>query len=517
MKLNGTRLILWVSILAYILYFGILSILRYRTLYASYYDLGIMYQTVFNTYRALATFDFSRILEMTNTMGPEQITRMAIHNDILLAFLAPFFLVNSSPAMLLVIQTVVLGLGALVVYNLTTNVLESFKQKQIVAFVFSLAWLCYAPMERSNLYDFHAVVIATTMLIAMYYYWSIRRYRVSLVLFLLSLLAKEQVSLTTALFGIYVLLYSVPLKLLMRPFTTYKQILKHIREDDVNFRFGLSIGAVSVAWFVLSIFVIIPFFRGGHHFAVERYGELGDGPGSIILAFFTNPGSVYTQLMKGDPLRYLSLLLGPLGFLSLLSPLHLLIVSPEFAVNLLSNSANMRNIIYHYTAVIQPFVFISAMYGFRNAARLLSRGPKTKKYPPLAGKLPLVLCALIIVFSSFYSYMHGPLFFAKNREIHPIMYPNKERFFVYSWADQLQDDQIKVSASGQLSPFFTNRRYFYTFSKYYPRADYVIIRPTEVYNYPEKNELIPAYEQLTRDTRFKLVQKEDNFEVYKKL
>ena len=516
MKINGTKLILWISVLAYILYFGILSIFRYRTLYASYYDLGIMHQTVFNTYRALATFDFSRILEMTNTMGPEQITRMAIHNDILLAFLAPFYFVNSTPATLLAIQTIMLGIGALVVYYLTFQVIGAVRGRQYIALLFSLAWLLYPPMQRSNLYDFHAVVIATTMLIAMYYYWTIRRYRVSLVLFLLSLLAKEQVSLTTALFGVYVLLYSVPLKLLTRPFTKYKQMVKHIREDDVNFRFGMTIVAVSIVWFILSIFVIIPFFRGGHHFAVERYGELGDGPGSIILAFFTNPGSVFAQLIKGDPVRYISLLLGPVGFLSLLSPVHLLIAAPEFAVNLLSNSGNMRNIIYHYTAVIQPFVFISAIYGFKNAARLLSRGP-TKKDHEIKGAVPIILCGIIIVFSSYYVYMHGPLFFAKNRELHPFRYPGKERFFVYPWAQELQDDQIKVSATGQLSPFFTNRRYFYTFSKYYPRADYVIIRPTEVYNYPEKNELIPVYEQLTRDTRFKLVQKEDNFEVYKKL
>src|SRR5438046_1541845 len=85
------------------------------------------------------------------------------------------------------------------------------------------------------------------------------------------------------------------------------------------------------------------------------------------------------------------------------------------------------------------------------------------------------------------------------------------------WANKLKDEKIKVSTTGQLSPFFTSRRYFYTFSQYYYLADYVVLRPNEIYNYPEKDVLIPVYEKLVADKNYQLIYKKDNFEVYKRI
>lgn len=496
----------------YTLYFGILSIQRYKTLYASYYDLGIMHQTVYNTFRAIQTFDFSRILEMTNTTGPEQIYRMAIHNDILLAFLAPFYFINSTPKMLLVIQTVVLALGAVVVFKLTKQVFHDRKWKEKAALVFAFSWLLYFPMQRANLFDFHAVVLSSTMLLAMYYFWLTRRFRVSLLLFLLSIISKEQVALTTFMFGLYVLFHDVKPELFRHPVKRYREILKKIKKDGPNYRFGLVVIVTSIVWFILSVFVIIPFFHGGHHFATVRYGDLGDSPAKILLTVFTNPVSVVSELSRHDILSYLFLVLGPLGFLSLLSPIHLLIVLPEFAINLLSNDGGMRNLFFHYAAVIQPFVFISAIYGFGTVLRFVrsfahAHDDKAVKY---------VLGYLLVVTLGF-SYFKSPLIYSKEKEIHPFRYPQKEAMYVRPWEKILKDENIRVSATGQIAPHFAGRRYLYTFSKHYPAADYVIVRPSEVYNNWEQGAHIPAYKQLVRDTRFKLIEKKDNFEIYKKV
>lgn len=109
---NKTIIILWFFIVVYIAYFSYFTILRLRTLYASYFDLGIMHQTVFNTYKAIAEKDISKILELTNPFNSLQIKRMAIHNDFLLALLSPFYFIYAGPQTLLVIQTIVLALGA---------------------------------------------------------------------------------------------------------------------------------------------------------------------------------------------------------------------------------------------------------------------------------------------------------------------------------------------------------------------------------------------------------------------
>lgn len=505
-----TSKILWVAIAFYIVYFCVLSVQRYRTLYASYFDLGIMHQTVYNTFRAMQTLDGSRILEMTNVFGPDQIKRMAIHNDVLLAFLAPFYAISSTPETLLIIQSVVLGLGAWIIYKISQLVFHDKKYQRHASLMFSVGWLLYPPLQRSNLFDFHAVVLSTTLLAGLYYFWRIRKYALAGTVFILSILSKEQVALTTGFFGLYTLYTCIaPPRLLLNPWRNRRKIIELVGKDRQRYVFGISVIAVSALWFLLSFFVIIPGFRGGHHFATERYGQLGESPAQIIQTVFTNPQAVMQQIAKGNPIEYLWHILGPLGLLSLFSPLQLLLAAPEFAINLLSNEPSMRNIFFHYTAVLTPFIFISAMYGFKNVETYLHHRVLGRKSAPI---LLGYLGAMIIAFS----YTMGPLFFAKTREIHPFAYPQKEAAYVHSWAKILQDESIKVAATGQVAPHFASRRYLYTFSKYYPFADYVIVRPSEVYNNWEKGVHIPAYEQLVRDARFKLIEKRENFEVYKK-
>lgn len=475
------RLLLYFFVLSYIIYFSFFTILRYRTLYASYFDLGIMHQTVFNTYKAIVEKDPGRFLELTNPFGGNQIKRMAIHNDLLLAFLAPLYFIYSGPETLLVLQSVVLGLGALAIFGIARKIFANSKQHELMGLIFSFAYLFYSPMQRSNIFDFHAVTFSTSFLLFMFYLWLDQRYVWSGIFFLLSLLSKEQVALTTLFFGSY--------------FFTRKR-------KSPGWQFSLMVIALSAGWFLLSMWYIIPLFRGEQHFALPYYGDFGEKPIGVIMGIFRNPYSIVKYVFHIDSLRYFIFLLGPLGFLSLLSPLQLLIALPEFAINLLSNNWNMRNIIFHYTAVIQPFVFISSIYGARVFARF-----KIKKL------FPVLLLAISLVFS----YFKGPLLYSREAEIHPFLYPQKERSDVFLWSNILKDETIKVSTTGQLAPFFTSRRYFYIFSQYYYLADYIIARPTEIALYPGKELLIPVYEKLKKDSRYTIIYLRENFEVYKKI
>lgn len=450
-------------ILLYIGYFSYFTILRYKTLYSSYFDLGIMHQTVYNTYQAIKRQDMSRFLELTNPFGPEQIKRMAIHNDILLAFMAPFYFIYSGPETLLVIQTVVLALGAWAIFLIAKKVFEEEKRKDLIGLVFVTAYLLYPPMQRANIFEFHAVTLATTTLLFMFYFWLVKKYKWSFFFFILSIFAKEQVALTTLFFGMYA--------------------FYHNRRDKINVKYSLLIAIASVIWFAASMLVIIPYFRGGNHFALNYYTDF------------------WKSLFHIDTLRYFFLLLGPMTFLSLLSPLHLFIALPEFGINLLSNNWNMRNIVFHYTSVIQPFVFISAIYGLKK----------------INIKYLLVMVMVILSSSLLFSYFIGPLPYSMLRDIHPFLYPQKERTEAAFWKNLLKNKQLKISVTGHMAPLFSSRRYFYNFSKDYYLADYVVLNIDEIYNYPEKDTLIPAYEKLRKDKRFRHIYKNENLEVYKKI
>lgn len=471
-------------IVIYSIYFSYFTILRNRTLYSSYFDMGIMHQTVFNTYKAISTLDFSRVFELTNPFGPEQIKRMAIHNDFTLGLFSLFYFFHSGPETLLVLQSIILALGAFFVYRLTQVILPKVKGVHFLSFSLATSYLLFTPMERANIFDFHAVTLATTFLLGMLYFWLVKKYYWSFIFFCLSLFSKEQIALTLIYFSLYIL------------WLQWKS--KEKNRNEVYF--GILLGGVSVLWFLLCIFIITPYLSGGHHFALQYYGDFGDSPFKILVGIIQNPASLVKYIWRTDTARYFWFLLGPLGLTSLLSPIQLLIALPEFAINLLSNNFNMRNIIFHYTAVIQPFVFFSAIYGVKKIMKKLR-----------AEQIAISLLLVAIVFS----YFKGPLPYSREREIHPFKYPQSSLDVVF-WEEILKNESIKVSSTSQLAPHFTSRRYFYLFSPWYELADYVVLRRSEIYNYPDKAVLIPLYEKLKKDSQFQKIYQKDDLEVFKK-
>lgn len=478
--------------LAYILYFSWFTVLRYRTLYASYFDLGIMHQTVYNTFISLKTGDYSRFLEMTNPHGFDQVKRMAVHNDPLLALIAPLYFIYPGPETLLVLQSVLLGLGALVIYAIGLHIFINNSNRKLISLFFAFTYLFYPPLQLTNNFDFHAVALATPFLLCMFYFFLKQQYKVSIIFVVLSLLAKEQVGLTISFFGLYAM----------------AQIyFKKQKEKRNLIFFGLTTFLIGILWFFVSMKLIIPHFRSGLHFALGYFGDFGDSTTSVFVGFIKKPNLVFQYIFRKDTVDYLFSLLGPLGLLSLLAPIQLLIATPELAINTLSKSGAMRNIYFHYTAVITPFIFISGLYGFQ---RLISFIKNEKKY-----------VWLIIVFfttcSLYFSFTLSPLPYSAKRAIHPISWPAKESEDTFIWQKKLENDSIKVMSTGHIAPVLASRRYFYNFSSRYDLADYIVLSVDEVYNSLDTVTWKPAYEKLQNDPRFAVVYKNQNFEVYKKI
>ncbi|MFH0772962.1 MAG: DUF2079 domain-containing protein [bacterium] len=491
LKKHWVASILTFFVLAYIGYFSYLTILRYHTLYANYFDLGIMHQTVYNTYRALRTGDFSRFLELTNPHGYDQVKRMAIHNDILLAFLAPFYFIYNGPETLLIIQSLMLGLGAFAVYGISKIVFQTQKRKELFGLIFSLSYLLFPPMERANIFEFHAVTLATCLLLYMFYFFLKKKYLFSGFCFIASIFSKEEVALTTAFFGLYIL------------FTTLTKKKIHIDEKRKNQIFGLIILIISISWFFLSMLIIIPIFRKEMSFALTYYSDFGDSPVQVLFGIIKNPSSVIKYIWNIDTATYLLFMFGPVGFMSLFAPLQLLITIPEFAINLLSNNWNMRNIFYHYSSVITPFIYISAIYGFNTIVN-------SKK------KITAVMPAFVIVCTLLFSYFKSPLPYSREPEVHPFLWPQKEMADAHLWKTILSDKKLKIMATGQIAPLFSSRRYVYLFSPRYDLADYVVLSLNEIYNYPEKDKLIPVYTKLVKDMQYTRIYKNENVEVFRK-
>jgi uncharacterized membrane protein len=464
------RKILYFFVAVYIIFFSVFSVLRYRNMYANYFDLGIMHHVVYNTYKALQTGDITRFLEHTDPNGYAQVARSAVHNDVILAVFAPFYFIYPSPEVLLVAQTIALGLGAVALFGIGRHVFGAHKKGDLYSLIFAVSYLLYSPLQFANRFDFHAVALSTSFLLFMYLYWLEKKYRWSLLFLGLSLFTKEQVGLTTAMFGGWILLANLKLK----------------RRKEL--RFGLLVSSISIAWVLFSFFVMIPFFRGDSHFATSRYENI----------------DVTSTIFRKSTWDYLWNLFAPVGFLSILSPI-VLIALPEFAVNLLSQEANMRSIVFHYTSVITPFIFISAIYGMKTVTLRLRSGQAVYGIP-----------VAILIATLYFSVTASPLPYSQQRDLY-VFSPQKNAKDAREWEYRLRDDSIPVAATGNVGTFLSSRRKFYYFSQYYDRANYVIIRPSEVFTYWDKATLIPIYQKLVTDPRFVLIDKRPNFEVYKKI
>ena len=465
------QIILWIFILAFIVVFSYLSIKRYRTLNSYYYDLGIMNQVVYNTSKG-------RFLEMTNQDLKKNVSRLAIHFDPILAIFAPFYKIYEGPEVLLIGQALILGLGAWAVFLISEKILK----KKFISMIFVLSYLFYFPVQRAVIFDFHAVTLATTFLLFALYFDVLKHYNAFFIFTFLSLLTKEHIGLVVFLLGIY---------------------LFFIKKEK---KVGLITSFLGISFFVLTVYFIIPNFRGSEHFASNYFSDI-----SSRLNYIIRNGYAYSKT-----------LIYPM-FFSLFSPLTLLISAPEWLINIISSNPNMRSILFHYNSVIVAFLFYSLILGYKNFDRLVKNN--------LIKRIVFVLF-IILSLRSIYKFNPVP-----SSVKYPVSYRDLDSVTQKSlmiWKEKLKDDNIMVSTTPRLAPFFTNRRYYYNFLydsafaeagdteeeveksniSNYKMADYVIIDKQEVKDsLPNK-----FYQKLNQDKDYKMIFSDDKkIEVYKKI
>lgn len=540
MKSFLSKSVVWLLMLIFGIYFGVYCVLRYQTLHSAYFDLGIMHQAVYNTYRALQTGDYSRFLEITDPHGSANFMRAAVHVDLIMAIVAPFYFILASPATLIVSQVVVVALGAHAVYLIAQTLFKGYRMQWLLSVVFAFVYLMHPAVQLMTIYDYHAVTFGAT---AMLYFVAMtlrKRYILATLYAVAALLSKEQVPLTMTMWGLFFGYQVVQARwhtLGGHPHRLTR--LKHaLRTREIIY--PACILLLSVFWFFVAVFVLTPYYRGGDHFATERYSNLGDSPSGILLGFFIHPLAIIQQIFHIRTLTYILYLWGPYAFLTLFAPLVNVVMLPELAINILSQNASMQSIQYHYTAILHPPLIIGAMYGARFLLNILSdstiayHGTHTRhhhrRFTPLAHVLKakkdvilsnrimrgmgvIILLGVSILFSAWI----GPLPYSRNARLEAFHPPTTPLQKVYEWQYKLRDDSIKVSTTTAIAPFFSGRRYYYYFSNRYTDADFIILNPSNVYKHDyDPADLVPSYKKLQTDDRYELIDSGEDFVVYKK-
>lgn len=464
--LHKHEVLLLILIAIYVAYFTTASFLRHDNFLTGRFDLGNMDQTVWNSANG-------RLFQTNDDYGNIS-SRLASHADIILLFFSPLYLILPNPKVLLFFQTIILGAGGWFVYLLANLIIKN----KTIALAFSFAFLINPHVGYTNLYDFHPVTLATTLLLASFYFLLKKRYLPFFLFALLSSFTKEHVWIVFAFFGIY---------------------MNFVQKKKA----GLAIFLACIAIFYLLIWQVIPNTRGGEHFALSYYSDFGNSPSEIIKNTLTSPEKVLSILAQDDKKQYLWQLFSPLGFTSFLSPFYLIFALPDLSINMLSSNANLYQIYYHYTALITPFVFIASIYGVSFVKKQFTRFSPT-------------FFVIYAVFSSTIAAYHlGPL----PKTLHPntdmFTKPQKDRELIVNALSSIRKT-ASVAATNNLGAHLSQRGVLYTIPIGTQKAEYIVFLFGDAFAKPSPLAQKQMVEDLKKNIEYEIVKEINDFILFKK-
>lgn len=474
---------LLIFILIYILYFTSASFLRHDNFFSGRFDLGNMDQTVWNTING-------RIFQMTDPNATETVLRLNFHSDVILVLISPLYLIWSNPKMLLFLQTVVLGFGALFVFLIAKEVL---KEKSL-ALTFSVLFLLNPSVQFTNLYDFHAVALSTTLLLATFYFFIKKSYVLFLFFAFLGGITKEEIWVIIALFGLAVIFRSF-FENRFRFMLTKKQVLEIF--------IGLFLFLTSAVIFYLLIWVIMPNLRREAHFALSYYSGFGETPSEVSKNVLLMPIKTLSIILSPQRLDYLVQLFLPFGFISLLSPFYLIFAIPDLLINLLSSNKPLREIYYQYTSAITPFILISSVYAisfFKKRFLKVESG--------------LLIFYLLFATSLSY-YFHGPLPGGKHANLQMFNNQLANRKAIDNFISKIPES-YSVTASNNLGPHLSHRRNLYNIPIATGSADMILFLLNDYWAQPPLKVQKQMAEDLKNNKNYTLVFKDGDFVAFAK-
>ncbi len=414
--------LLILAVVAYAATFSYLTIERYAAFEARALDMGNLNQAIWNTAHG-------NWFHLTNQPGT--VNRLSLHVEPILLPIALVYKLYPYPPTLLVIQAVIVALGAIPLYALARHSLHH----AWAALAFALVYLLNPTLQAANWLEFHPVTLAPTFLLAALYALFTDRRGMFALFALLAASCKEEIALLVFMMGAYLWL---------------------VRGRA---RWGGLTMALSLGWALLAVFGFQQFFADGNiHWS--RYGYLGDSPAAMVRSLLTRPDLVLAQLHAAEAGRYLLDLLWPTGFMALFAPLVLLMALPSLAINLLADFPPMHQVhTLIYAVPIIPFVFAAAVMGLANVSEWAGR-----RKPAAQVVLVPVLAGLLLVGGLVDQRLHGYLPGSGNAMALQVTDHHRRAAALIA---QIPPDAA-VSAQDRLNPHVSGRETVYI----YPRIQY---------------------------------------------
>lgn len=261
----------------------------------------------------------------------------------------PIYALFPRPETLQIIQSVLLGLGALPLFG--------FARKRLgdgMALVVALAYLCYYPMHAANFNEVNHIPIAAPFILATVWALDAKRWVWFGVFCVAGTLMREDIPIGMAVIGTFLLL------------SGYRPWL------------GLGLAVVSSAWFVYLRFYVMD--SAGSWWFPDMYKELYATPGekgfgSVIKTLITNPFFVIYKLITKEKLLYLMHLFVPLAFLPARRWWLWIGFVPGFLTSLLgTNYKPLTMYSFQYVMHWTPYLFLGVVLLLDHLRRTTKQG-----------------------------------------------------------------------------------------------------------------------------------------------
>ncbi|MBD2293802.1 DUF2079 domain-containing protein [Anabaena sphaerica FACHB-251] len=260
---------------------------------------------------------------------------LADHAAWILYFLALLYKIYPSVYWLFAVQSAALALGALPTYFLALQ--AGLEKSQAIVMV--TVYLLYPLIYNANLLEFHPDTIAVPALLTAVLAARTKKIVWFCVSVLIVLGCKAVLSLTVVAMGVWLLLFE-------------KRRL-----------YGVIAITSGIAWFLIANKIIIPFF--GNEAALinrhlYRYSYLGKSFYETLQIILFQPKIVFSNIFTLINLEYLFYLLVPVIWA--LRPKYMIALIgaiPCLALNLIADHPSQKNLIWHYSLPIIPFLILA--------------------------------------------------------------------------------------------------------------------------------------------------------------
>jgi uncharacterized membrane protein len=427
------RLLLALAVLLYIWIFTSLAFDLHTGMRTHKADLGQMDQAIWNTSRG-------RFVE--SIQNDYVSSRLTDHVEPIYALISPVLWVWDDVRALLLLQVVAVAVGAIPLYALALEKLNQLlplstrrliwhrePMEQLtrpIAMAIAIAYLLAPQLQAAVLTEFHAIPLSVPLIL--WAFWAVERQRwwQFAIAALLITSVKEEAALLGAGLGAWAMWRIIGCWLLVVDWrgeeaerrgragadgdssrnthhgTRTTDYALRITHYGLPFTIALTVTLLSLAWFYVATFVVVPAYANPIYGVAEstyfqRYGALGGSPADIFKSFFTQPGVVWQIATEPARVDYLWGLLAVFSFLCLLAPEILLLVLPLLLANMLSAFAPQYYGEFHYSAPLVPYVAVAAAYGtgrlWRSLARRASRQSGSFQHMPAASAPVMALTA----------------------------------------------------------------------------------------------------------------------------